>query len=82
MQEIVRTIEMENGNKVNFTSGPRHPFWRVSFEKGGMPKELQGQYTDFDRAVLAVKTYLERRHMNKTTLKGKVKTTENLSVEE
>lgn len=76
MQEIVRTIEMENGNKVNFTSGPRHPFWRVSFEKGGMPKELQGSYTDFHRAHTAVKNYLARRPLNKTKLKDSIKTTE------
>jgi len=70
----VKTIELENGNKVNFTAGPKHPFWTISFEKGGIPEELSGMYTDLDKAIHAVKRYVERRHTrNRTTIKGEVK---------
>lgn len=66
---IEKVVEMENGNSVKFTAGPRYPYWRVSFDKGGMPAELSGLYTDFDKAYAAVKFYLEHRAAkNRTTL--------------
>lgn len=77
MQEIVRTVNLENGNKVNFSTGPKYPFWKISFEKGGIPAELSGQYTDFDKAVYAAEKYLAKRPRNKTSFKGEVKTKES-----
>ena len=66
MESIRRTLELENGNKINFTSDPRTTFWRISFEKGGIPAELSGQYTDYEEAVYRAETYLARREKNKT----------------
>lgn len=71
MQVIEKVVEMENGNKVKFTAGPRYPFWRISFERGGVPAKLSGQYQYFDDAYNAVKRYLEERpSRNRTTLKA------------
>lgn len=70
MQVIEKVIEMENGNKVKFTAGPRYPFWRISFERGGIPAKLSGQYQYLGDAVYAVEQYLkERPTRNRTTLK-------------
>ena len=35
-------------------------FWHCSYEKGGMPEELQGSYTSFDEARKAVEGYLSK----------------------
>lgn len=70
MESIRRTLELENGNKVNFTSDPRTAFWRISFEKGGVPAELSGQYTDYKVAVYEAERYLARREKNKTKVKS------------
>ena len=70
MQVIEKVVEMENGNKVRFTAGPRYPFWRISFDKGGVPEKLSGQYQYFDDAYRAVDRYLkERPARNRTALK-------------
>lgn len=70
MEIIRRTLELENGNKVNFTAGPRYPFWTISFEKGGVPAELSGMYQYYDDAVAAVKKSLQNRYArNRTKIK-------------
>lgn len=70
MEVIRRTIELENGNKVNFTAGPRYPYWAISFERGGTPKELQGVYQHYEDAISAVRYSVENRHArNRTTIK-------------
>lgn len=70
MEIIRRTIELENGNKVNFTAGPRYPFWTISFEKGGVPKELSGMYQYYEDAVYAVKKSVANRPArNRTSVK-------------
>lgn len=61
MQYIERTVELEDGKKVKFTAGPKHPFWVVSFESGPVPEELKGQFTDFNEALHRVEVYLARR---------------------
>lgn len=73
MESIRRSLELENGNVVHFTTDPRTSFWRISFDKGGIPKELSGLYTDYKDAVYAAETYLARREKNKTQIKEKVK---------
>lgn len=66
----VRTVELENGNKINFTCGPKHPYWSISFEKGGIPQELSGVFTDYEKAYNAAVRYVEKRHTrNRTTVK-------------
>lgn len=68
---IERTVELENGSKVNFRTDAKYPFWGISFERGGVPSELSGKYTDFDKALEAVKNYVERRAVkNRTTVKA------------
>lgn len=70
MEPIRRTIELENGNKVNFTAGPRYPYWKISFEKGSLPAELSGVYQYYDDAVAAVKRSVEGRPArNRTKVK-------------
>ncbi len=70
MDIIRRTLELENGNKVNFTAGPRYPYWTVSFEKGPIPANLQGSWQYYDDAVEAVRrSVLNRPTRNRTSLK-------------
>lgn len=70
MQVLERVIETESGTKVKFTAGPRYPYWRISFEHGGVPAELSGMYQYYDDAVYAVDAYLQRRPAkNRTKLK-------------
>ena len=71
LNSITRSVEMENGNSVTFFTGPRWPFWRVKFDKGGMPKELENSmWSTYDQAYRAVKNYLEKRPArNRTTFK-------------
>lgn len=70
MQEIRRTVELENGNSVNFTAGPRYPYWRISFEKGQLPQELRGVYQHYEDAVNAVRrSVLNRPARNRTAIK-------------
>lgn len=73
MQELVRELELDNGDKVYFKAGPIHPFWRINFAQGSVPPKLSGQYTDFDKAVAAVKNYVETRPArNRTTVTDKI----------
>lgn len=65
---IRRSIEMENGNTVHFTTGPVYPFWTISFDKGGIPKELSGQYTEYKDAVARVEHYLKKRPTRNRTI--------------
>lgn len=70
MDIIRRTIELENGNKVNFTAGPRYAFWKISFEKGPVPAELSGSYQYYEDAVADVKrSVLSRPARNRTKVK-------------
>lgn len=69
MQVLERHLELENGSRVKFTSGPRHPFWKISFESGSVPRQLSGLYTDHAKAVKAVERYVATRPKNKTKAK-------------
>jgi len=70
MDVVQRTIELENGNKVNFTAGPRYPYWKISFERGPVPAELSGSYQYYDDAVYAVRRSVENRPArNRTKIK-------------
>lgn len=60
-QVFERTVKLSDGKIVKFTTDPRHPFWKISFETGPVPRELQGVYTDFDQALAHTERYLARR---------------------
>lgn len=73
MQVITRELELENGSKVYFKTGPIHPYWTINFESGSVPDHLSGMYQNFDDAVYAVKLYVENRPArNRTTVTKKV----------
>lgn len=80
MQIIERTVELENGQKVKFTAGPRLPFWSISFESGPVPKELRGTYTEFPMALAAVQKYVENREKASRRTSVKEKSVESKTI--
>jgi hypothetical protein len=56
--EKIRLITVSNG--VTYKSEQTDPFgfWHLTTDKGALPKELQGSFTTFEKAHLAVKNYL------------------------
>lgn len=69
IEPIERKAVLESGQVVYFRAGGRTPYWTVSFERGDTPSCLKGVYTDFDRALTALETYVSLRQKNKTTVK-------------
>lgn len=65
----METIELDNGNKVHFKKDPRYGYWSVNFDKGGIPKELEGQYTSLPFLKERVEHYLSIREKNRTAFK-------------
>jgi hypothetical protein len=53
-----RSIELTNGNKIHFERSDPYGFWKVHYDKGQVPVKLQGQYTSFEQAEMAVRGYL------------------------
>ena len=56
-----RRLILENGNVITFKCKDPYGFWTVHYDKGGMPKNLQGQYTAFEYAYADVKKYLSTK---------------------
>jgi hypothetical protein len=63
-----RTVEL-NSNKIHFDRKDPYGFWFVHYDKGQVPASLQGAFTSFDRALLAVSTYLETKKPEKAEKK-------------
>jgi hypothetical protein len=74
-EENKRTVELKNGNKLHFKRSDPYGFWTVNYDKGQLPAHLLGQYTSYDRAEAAVKTYLNElgKEPAKADAKGTVK---------
>lgn len=53
-----RSLTLENGNKIHFERTDPYGFWKVHYDKGQVPEKLKGNYTSFDIAMVAVKSYL------------------------
>ncbi len=58
----VRTIELENGNKLNLTITDPYGFIHLSLERGQLPDNLKDMsYTDWHHAEIAAKKYVADR---------------------
>lgn len=55
--EKTRVIELDN-NKVYLKQKDPYGYWYVNFDKGQMPENLKGAYTDYDYAYKSVVNYL------------------------
>lgn len=62
---IVDSIELENGNKINFTRS-RAGGVTISFDKGGIPSALKGLWLDLHRAKEKALYYVANRPKSKT----------------
>lgn len=56
-----RSIDLENGNKINITQTDPFGFWTISYNKGQLPDHMRGQYTSYHQAELAVQQYLQTK---------------------
>lgn len=62
VQSRVRTIELENGNKLNLTAKDPYGLIYLSLEHGQLPDSLKGAaFTDWHTAEKAAQTYLSER---------------------
>ena len=57
----IRTIELDNGNMLIVENKDPYGFWYVHYEKGQLPKRMQGAYTTWEYALAAVKRYLAEK---------------------
>ena len=57
---LVRVFKIPS-NKVYFKKHPRYGTWSVNFDKGGMAKNLQGQFTSFQQLYDNTNHYLQNR---------------------
>jgi hypothetical protein len=56
----VRTYDVGN-NKINITRHDPFGFWRISYQRGAVPSQLDGQYTSIEEARRAVEAYLAEK---------------------
>jgi hypothetical protein len=60
--ERTRSIELENGNKINMTRTDPYGAIVLSLEKGQLPENLKGgSYTSWDQAERAAQAYITER---------------------
>lgn len=57
---VNRSIDID-GNKIWIKKEDPYGFWRVSFEKGRIPKSLEGMFTSPDMALKLVNVYLREK---------------------
>lgn len=70
----VRTIELENGNKLFMTRSDPYGFITLSLMKGPLPDHLKDQsFTDWSFAIIAADKYLEQRKMVVKEIKDNTK---------
>lgn len=58
--EIHRVVDLPSGNKVHFRQYPPHGMWRISFDKGQLPAELNSAFTSYGLAEAAWKAYYDK----------------------
>jgi len=56
----IRTINLGN-NKIYMKRKDPYGFVYINFDKGQIPEELKGSFTDFEMAKRAVSNYLEAK---------------------
>lgn len=69
-----RIVELDNNNKIHIKREDPYGFWFVNLERGRFPDGsiLHGAFTSFDRAMVAVETYLHERRRAMTEVKQTV----------
>jgi hypothetical protein len=60
-EEIVREFKLSTGISIYFKKYPPHGMWRVSFERGAIPKKLEGEWSDYRRLYGATLAYLQNK---------------------
>lgn len=74
MQDMVETnsrkrvFALENGNKLWAVQSDPYGFWALHLDKGQLPDQFKGQYTNFDAVVKDVERYTHLRDMAKADL--------------
>lgn len=66
-----RTIELENGNKLNLTRTDPYGAIVLSLERGQLPEAFRGSYTDWYQAEIAAHKYVLERQSVVAELKEK-----------
>ena len=63
----VRIVYLGNGRKIKLERRDPYGFVFIFWDKGSAPAELQGSYTDFDRARLALELYINNNTFETTS---------------
>lgn len=56
-----RVVKLEDGTKVIIRMTDPYGYWSIHYEKGRIPEDLKGSFTDFNMAVQKVKTYFQSK---------------------
>lgn len=59
--ETKRVFLISSGTKITFERYPPHGNWKLSFERGSVPAQLQGEWLEFELFFRKTKTYLATR---------------------
>lgn len=70
-QPKTRTIELENGNKLNLTHTDPYGAIVLSLERGQLPESYKGAYTDWHQAEKAAQRYVSERQSVVAEIKDK-----------
>lgn len=60
-EDLAREYKLSTGSSVHFKRYPPHGLWKVSFSKGAIPKELEGEWSDYKRLYNKTIAYLENK---------------------
>ena len=58
-----KAVEYKN-NKIVLEAKDPYGLWEIFMERGVTPKELKGQFTEPDYAIMAINTYLNKQELN------------------
>lgn len=57
-----RIITLSNGSKLHIKRGGRFGYYTVNYDKGQVPKSLQGNFTTLHDIMVAIQNYLNERN--------------------
>lgn len=66
-EDKYRIIETEDGKKITAIRHPRYGSWSLKFEHGDLPEILKGEWTEYDKMLITLNSYLQNRDYRRKT---------------
>jgi hypothetical protein len=63
-----RTVDL-GSNKLHVEQKDPYGFWYIHFDKGQLPKMLEGAYTSFETALKTIELYVQQKNREIKTVK-------------